>query len=143
VGRRSSSARVSCARSSASLSQHTRRLLLLHAPTREWSNKLVGSPVTELERAQKAHLVFETTPRNVASVQERKQEIYNEAVIIFEATPRAGQKVTGAQTQGTRCGTTLSKRLHEAAVAVRSSARRRPARSSHSNYEGPRWRFVA
>jgi hypothetical protein len=53
--------------------------------------------VAELERAQQAHLEFETTSRRVTSLQERKQELYDEAVIIFEATLRAGQKMTGAQ----------------------------------------------
>jgi hypothetical protein len=52
--------------------------------------------VAELERAQQAYVAFETTSRRVASVQERKEELYDEAVIIFEAT------------LGT---TTLSKRL--------------------------------
>jgi hypothetical protein len=42
--------------------------------------------VAELERAQQAHVAFKTTLRRVASVQERKQELYDEAVIIFEAT---------------------------------------------------------
>jgi hypothetical protein len=41
---------------------------------------------TELERAQQAHVAFETTSRRVVSVQERKQELYDEVVIIFEAT---------------------------------------------------------
>jgi hypothetical protein len=46
-------------------------------------------PVAELERAHQAHVAFETTSRRVASVQEREQKLYDEAVIIFEATPRA------------------------------------------------------
>jgi hypothetical protein len=40
-----------------------------------------AGPVTELERAQQAHVAFEMTLRRAASVQERKQEVYNEAVI--------------------------------------------------------------
>jgi hypothetical protein len=55
--------------------------------------------VAELERAQQAHVrvTFETISRRVASEQERTQVLYDEAVIIFEATLRAGQKMTGAQ----------------------------------------------
>jgi hypothetical protein len=59
-----------------------------------------AGPVTELERAQQAHVAFETTSRRVASVQERKQELYDEAVIIFKATLRGGQKMTGAHAKG-------------------------------------------
>jgi hypothetical protein len=39
----------------------------------------------ELERAHQAYVAFETTSRRVASVQEHKEELYDEAVIIFEA----------------------------------------------------------
>jgi hypothetical protein len=53
--------------------------------------------MAELERTQQAHVALETTSRCVASVKERKQELDDEAVIIFEATLRAGQKMTGAQ----------------------------------------------
>jgi hypothetical protein len=53
--------------------------------------------MAKLERTQQAHVAFKTTARHVASVQERKQGLYDEAVIIFEATLRAGQKMTGAQ----------------------------------------------
>ena len=45
-----------------------------------------AGPMAELERAQQAHVAFETTSRRVTSVQERKQEVYDEAVIVFEAT---------------------------------------------------------
>jgi hypothetical protein len=45
-----------------------------------------AGPVAKLERAQQAHVAFETTLRRVASAQERKQELYDEAVSIFEAT---------------------------------------------------------
>ena len=48
--------------------------------------------MAEVERAQQAHVAFEMTSRRVTSIQERKQEVYDEAVIVFEATLRAGKK---------------------------------------------------
>jgi hypothetical protein len=70
-----------------------------------------AGPVAELERAQQAHLAFETTSRRGTSLQERKQELHDEAVIIFEATLRAGQKMTGAQRDKLWNDAELSKQL--------------------------------
>jgi hypothetical protein len=71
--------------------------VLVHAARADARVEQQAGPMAELERAQQAHVAFEAISRCVASVQEREQKLYDEAVIIFEATLRAGQKMTGAQ----------------------------------------------